>query len=62
LVLNGAALGPRVIAAYRRAEQARRHRLAEFMTAHAIPYTTIARSDEIRPRLVALTEVLARAG
>jgi uncharacterized protein (DUF58 family) len=62
LVLNGAALGPRVIAAYRRAEQTRRHRLAEFMTAHAIPYTTIARSDEIRPRLVALTEVLARAG
>jgi uncharacterized protein (DUF58 family) len=61
-VLNTASLGPRVVAAYRRAEQARTRRLAEFMTAHAIPHTTIGGSNEIRPRLVALTEVFARAG
>jgi uncharacterized protein (DUF58 family) len=61
-VLNTASLGPRVVAAYRRAEQARTRRLAEFMTAHAIPHTTIRGSGEIRPRLVALTEVFARAG
>jgi uncharacterized protein (DUF58 family) len=61
-VLNAASLGPRVIAAYRRAEQARTRRLAEFMTANAIPHTTIGGSGEIRPRLVELTEVFARAG
>jgi uncharacterized protein (DUF58 family) len=61
-VLNGASLGPRVVAAYRRAEQNRTRRLAEFMTAHAVPHTTIGGSGEIRPRLVELTEVFARAG
>ena len=61
-VLNAATLGPRVVAAYRRAEQTRTRRLTEFMTAHAIPHTTIGGSGEIRPRLVALTEVFARAG
>ncbi|MGV0777490.1 DUF58 domain-containing protein [Mycolicibacterium elephantis] len=61
-VLNSTALGPRVVAAYRRAEQARAHRLGEFMTARAIPYTTVGASSEIRPRLVELTEVFARAG
>jgi uncharacterized protein (DUF58 family) len=61
-VLNAASLGPRVIAAYRRAEQARTRRLAEFMTANAIPHTTIGGSGEIRLRLVELTEVFARAG
>ncbi|MCV7220465.1 DUF58 domain-containing protein [Mycolicibacterium elephantis] len=62
LVLDSAALGPRVVAAYRRAEQARAHRLDEYMTARAIPYATIGASNQIRPRLVALTEVFARAG
>jgi uncharacterized protein (DUF58 family) len=61
-VLNAASVGPRVVAAYRRAEQARTRRLAEFMTAHAIPHTTIGGSGEIRARLVQLTEVFARAG
>jgi uncharacterized protein (DUF58 family) len=61
-VLNTASLGQRVVAAYRRAEQARARRLAEFMTAHAIPHTTIGGSSEIRSRLVALAEVFARAG
>lgn len=61
-VLNSAALGPRVVAAYRRAEQARAHRLDEFLTTQAIPHTRIGASGEIRPRLVELTEVFARAG
>jgi hypothetical protein len=32
------------------------------MTAHALPYTIISGSSQIRPRLVELTEVFARAG
>jgi uncharacterized protein (DUF58 family) len=61
-VMSGGALGPRLIAAYRRAEQARRNQLAEFMTAKAIPYTTISASAHLRRRLVEMTEVFARAG
>lgn len=61
-VLNGADLGPRVVAAYRRAERARRARLDAFLTAHAIPHATIAGSNDIRRELVRLTEVAARAG
>jgi uncharacterized protein (DUF58 family) len=61
-VMSGAALGPRIVAAYRRAESERVSRLAEFMTAHAIPHTTITGSAEIRNRLVELTQVFARAG
>lgn len=61
-VINGAALGSRVVAAYRRAEQDRIRRLAEFITTHAVPHTTIGGSDEIRSRLVELTGVFARAG
>lgn len=61
-VLGGATLGARVVAAYRRAEQARAHRLDEFMTACAIPYATVGASKDIRPRLVDLTGVFARAG
>ena len=61
-VLNGAALGPRVAAAYRRAEQARRDRISAFLTGHAIAHAPIAGSDDIRRELVALTEVAARAG
>ena len=36
--------------------------LAEFMTTRAIPHTTIGGSGQIRTRLVAMTEVFARAG
>jgi uncharacterized protein (DUF58 family) len=60
-VVNGADLGPRVVAAYRRAEQARRRSLAAFLDRHAIPHATVAGSDDIRRELVLLTEVLARA-
>lgn len=61
-VLNGADLGPRVVAAYRRAERARRDRLDAFHTGHTIPHATITGSNEIRRELVRLTEVAARAG
>jgi uncharacterized protein (DUF58 family) len=61
-VMSGAALGPRIVAAYRRAEQERVRRLSQFMTAHAIPYTSIAGSGDIRRGVVAMTEVFARAG
>ncbi|GAC1650582.1 MAG: DUF58 domain-containing protein [Mycobacterium sp.] len=60
-VLNGADLGPRVVAAYRRAERARRDRLGAFLTGHTIPHATIAGSDDIRRELVGLTQVAARA-
>ncbi|SEH49162.1 Protein of unknown function DUF58 [Mycolicibacterium rutilum] len=61
-VLDGATLGARVVAAYRRAEQDRIRRLADFMTANAVPHTRIDGSSEIRARLVELTGVFARAG
>ncbi len=61
-VMSGSALGQRIVAAYRRAEQVRLTQLAEFMTAQAIPYTTISTSAHIRRRLVEMTEVFARAG
>jgi hypothetical protein len=61
-VLNGADLGPRVVAAYRRAEQVRRDRLDAFLADHAIRHVTIAGSDDIRRELVGLTEVAVRAG
>jgi uncharacterized protein (DUF58 family) len=61
-VLGTAVLGPRVLAAYRRAEQARVRELADFMTARAIPHTVIHGSGDIRARLVELTGVFARAG
>jgi hypothetical protein len=61
-VVNGAALGARIVAAYRRAEQNRMRRLSECMTRHAIPYATIERSADIRRGLFAMTEVFARAG
>ena len=61
-VIGGANLGPRVVAAYRRAEQRRRGELEEFMTAHSIAHTTVGGSGQIRSRLVGMTEVFARAG
>lgn len=61
-VMNGSTLGARIVAAYHRAEQVRVRRLAEFMTAQAIPYSTISGSASIRRRLVEMTEVFTRAG
>lgn len=61
-VIGGADLGPRVVAAYRRAEQNRRRKLDEFMTARSIPRATVGGSRQIRSRLIEMTEVFARAG
>ena len=61
-VIGGANLGPHVVTAYRRAEAHRRRELDEFMTARAIPHTIIAGSNQIRTRVVEMTQVFARAG
>jgi uncharacterized protein (DUF58 family) len=61
-VMSGAALGSRIVTAYRRAENDRVRRLTQFMTTHGIPHTTIAGSADIRHRLVEMTQVFARAG
>ncbi|MBV9088518.1 MAG: DUF58 domain-containing protein [Mycobacteriaceae bacterium] len=61
-VLGDAAVDRRVVAAYRRAEQARVKQLDAVLTARAIPYTRIAGSSEIRARLVDMTEMFSRAG
>lgn len=62
VVLNGATLSRRVVAAYRRAERARVRAVDALLTRHAVPYATLSGSDEIRSSLVALSEVLSRAG
>lgn len=61
-VIGQGDLGPRVVAAYRRAEVARRRALDEFMTQRAIPHTTIGGSRHIRTRIVEMAQVFARAG
>jgi uncharacterized protein (DUF58 family) len=64
-VIGGASLSPRIIAAYRRAEENRKRELQEFMTTRAIPHTTVGGSRQIRSRLVAMSQVFAsssRAG
>lgn len=64
-VIGGANLSPRIIAAYRRAEENRKRELQEFMTTRAIPHTTVGGSRQIRSRLVAMSQVFAsssRAG
>jgi uncharacterized protein (DUF58 family) len=61
-VLSAAAVGPRVVAAYRRAEAERRERLSEFMTVHGVAHALIAGSADVRTELIAMTGVFARAG
>jgi uncharacterized protein (DUF58 family) len=55
-VIGGADLGPRIVAAYRRAEITRRRALEEFMTTRAIPHTIIGGSRQIRTRLTELAQ------
>ena len=62
IIPRGAALGERVVEAYRRAEQERRHELSEFMAQHAVPYATFDGSRQIRAGLTAMTGVFSRAG
>ena len=62
VVLGAAATDRRVVAAYRRAEYERAVELDELLTSHAVPYTKIGGSDQIRPRIVEMTQVASRAG
>jgi hypothetical protein len=55
-------VGPKVIAAYQRAEEQRRERLSEFMTLRGVPHAMIAGSTDVRAGLTAMTGVFARAG
>ncbi|GAB5895012.1 DUF58 domain-containing protein [Mycolicibacterium mageritense] len=61
-VLNGATLGPRVVAAYRAAEQARAAALDSFLGSHEVSFTRIGSSAEIRDRIVDMNEVFSNAG
>lgn len=61
-VLDQSILGPRVLAAYRAAEQRRAANLDDFLTANRVRATRVAASTEIRAKLVALSEVYRRAG
>jgi uncharacterized protein (DUF58 family) len=61
-VLNGAALGSRVLAAYQAAEQRRSEELDELLAANGVRFTRIGASSEIRSKLVAMSEVYRRAG
>jgi uncharacterized protein (DUF58 family) len=64
-VIGEGDLGPRVVAAYRRAELNRRRALDEFMTARAVPHTIIGGSRQIRSRLVEMARMFSsssRAG
>jgi uncharacterized protein (DUF58 family) len=62
VVPDGNTLGPRVVAAYRKAERRRTARLDEQMTTRGVPFARIEGSADVRPKLVALTEAYRRAG
>lgn len=61
-VLGAAAADRRVLSAYRRAEHARTRQLDKLLTAYAITYTKIRSSDEIRAKIVEMTQVASRVG
>ena len=61
-VLGTAAVDPRVVAAYTRAEHQRTQRLAEIMTTKGVPHTTISGSADIRSGIGTMTRVWSRAG
>jgi hypothetical protein len=61
-VLGAAAVDPRVVAAYRRAEDRRVQHLTEFLSGQGVSHATIARSSQIRRALTAMTRVWSRAG
>jgi uncharacterized protein (DUF58 family) len=61
VVLSGATIGARVVAAYQRAETVRREQLSEFMTLHGVPHASVRGSSGIRAALTAMTGVYARA-
>ncbi|HET6737105.1 DUF58 domain-containing protein [Mycobacterium sp.] len=55
-VPDGATMGTQVLAAYRKAEHRRAAELDEFFLTRAVPFVRIANSDEIRSKIVQLTE------
>lgn len=61
-VLGSAAVDPRVMAAYRRAEDRRVQHLTEFMAARGICSVTIPGSRQIRRGITDMTRVWSRAG
>jgi hypothetical protein len=61
-VLGSAAADRRVVTAYLRAEQDRVRRLDELMTRYAVRYTKIRASEEIRAKIVEMTQVLSHVG
>lgn len=61
-VLGTAATDPRVVAAFRRAEQRRIHRLAEMLTVRGVPHVTVSGSEQIRSGITEMTRVWSRAG
>ncbi|HEY9263922.1 MAG TPA: DUF58 domain-containing protein [Mycobacterium sp.] len=61
-VLGAASHEPRVVAAYRLAEQRRIRHLAEALTSQGIPHVTIPRSESIRSAIAEMTGVWSRAG
>ena len=58
-VIGEADLGPRIVAAYRRAEANRRRLLDEFMTTRAIPHTIIGGTRQIRSRVVEMAQIFS---
>lgn len=61
-VLGGATLGPRVMAAYRAAEQRRHAQLDSFLSSAGIHYARIPGSADIRSRIAELSEAYRNAG
>jgi uncharacterized protein (DUF58 family) len=60
-VPDSTTLGPRVVAAYRAAEQQRAAAIDDFFLTRAVPFVRIASSTEIRPKIVELTEAYRNA-
>ncbi|HJT94165.1 MAG TPA: DUF58 domain-containing protein [Mycobacterium sp.] len=60
-VLNGATLGPRVVAAYRAAQHKRVAQLDAFLTSHGVAFARISSSNEIRTAIVEMSEAYSDA-
>lgn len=60
-VLNGATLGPTVVAAYRAAEHKRVAQLDAFLTSHGVAFARISSSNEIRTAIVEMSEAYSDA-
>jgi hypothetical protein len=61
-VLDEAELGPRVLAAYRAAEEKRAANLDKFLYANRVRFARIAASTDIRATLIELSEAYRHAG